>query len=100
MYVSAKGADVGTLCSTWNISTRRLPGEEDALLGGWEGEGGAGSGGQQGQGAVGLGFADEQGEASAGGDEAGGGEQGLFEVLDRAHGDQAGVAAGAIRRGR
>ena len=57
-------------------------------MGGREREGGAGAGGQQGQGALGLGLADEQGETASGGDEAGGSEQGLFEVLDGAHGDQ------------
>lgn len=57
-------------------------------MGGRERDGGAGAGGQQGQGALGLGFANQQGQAASGSDEAGGSEQGLFEVLDRAHGDQ------------
>ncbi len=46
-----------------------------------------------------LGLADENGEATAGGDKAGGGGECLVELLDRAHGDQAGALGDGLGAG-
>ena len=81
------------LCGACQV--RRMRCSEDG-----EADGGAGSRGQQGERAVALRFADEKGESSAGGDELGGGGEGLLEFLYGAHGDQGGAAGRATRRGR
>ena len=47
--------------------------------------------GAEGKGALALRLADENGEAAAGGDEPGGGEESVVELLDGTHGDQAGA---------
>jgi len=77
----------------------RLPGEQDALLGGRKIEGRYLAGGQKYEGTLALSFADENGELAAGGEEPGSGDERLIELLDGAHGDQAGALGDGLRAG-
>ena len=54
-----------------------LPGQQDPLVGGRKADDGAGARGQEGKGACMLRLPDKDGEAPAGGDQAGGGHEGL-----------------------
>ena len=57
------------------------------------------AGRKQGEGVLALGLADKDGEAASRGEQAGGGEESLIELLDGAHGDKRGALRKALGAG-